>query len=77
MVFKVARKPPKDAPNPKWQYRDEHVPIPDLALDLTLRKVPANFKLDIPATPQKSRSRTASNDMEVAAGSPGPQQKEF
>jgi hypothetical protein len=77
MVFKVARKPPKDAPNPKWQYRDEHVPIPDLALDLTLRKVPANFKLDIPATPQKSRSRSASNDMEVAAGSPGPQQNEF
>jgi hypothetical protein len=56
MVFKVARKPPKDAANPKWQYRDENVPIPEMALDLTLRRVPQGFKLDIPVTPNKNRA---------------------
>jgi hypothetical protein len=65
MVFKVARKPPKDAPNPKWQYHDEHVPIPAMALDLKLRKVPTNFKLDIPATPRKDQARRASTEMDT------------
>jgi hypothetical protein len=70
MVFKVARKPPKDAAVSKWQYRDEHVPIPEMALDLTLRRVPTGFKLDIPATPQK-KSRSRSNaEMETDQAAP-------
>jgi hypothetical protein len=53
MVFKVARQPPKDAEDPSWQYRQGDIPIPDLALDLSLRKVPRGFKLDIPDSPSK------------------------
>jgi hypothetical protein len=53
MVFKVARQPPKDAEDPSWQYRQGDIPIPDIALDLSLRKVPRGFKLDIPDSPNK------------------------
>jgi hypothetical protein len=60
MVFKVARQPPKDAPDPSWQYRQGDIPIPDLALDLSLRKVPMGFKLDIPDSPNKSTPRKSS-----------------
>jgi hypothetical protein len=66
MVFKVARKPPKDAPVSKWQYREEHVPIPAMALDLTMRRPPVDFKLDIPATPPKNRKERGSVEMEVS-----------
>jgi hypothetical protein len=77
MVFKVARKPPKDAPVSKWQYRDEHVLIPAMALDLTLKKVPLNFKLDIPATPQKKRASTGSVDMETNPAPPPSTQEAY
>jgi hypothetical protein len=53
MVFKVARKPPKDADDPSWQYRQGDIPIPDIALDLSLRRAPRGFKLDIPDSPSK------------------------
>jgi hypothetical protein len=70
MVFKVARKPPKDAENPKWQYRDEHVPIPPMALDLTLRRAPLNFKLDIPASPGKNRKQSGTAEMDTTPAPP-------
>jgi TATA-binding protein-associated factor Taf7 len=79
MVFKASRKPPKDAVNSKWQYRDEDIPIPPICLDLSLRRVPKDFKLDIPATPQKKRASVSStgtgagtSDMEVAQPDPDP-----
>jgi hypothetical protein len=79
MVFKASRKPPKDAVNSKWQYRDEDIPIPPICLDLSLRRVPKDFKLDIPVTPQKKRASVSSagtgagtSDMEVAQPDPDP-----
>jgi hypothetical protein len=53
MVFKVARKPPKDAEDPSWQYRQGDIPIPEIALDLSLRRAPRGFKLDVPDSPSK------------------------
>jgi hypothetical protein len=45
MVFKIARKPPKNAPDPKWQYDFADVEIPSVVLDTGTRKVPDGFKL--------------------------------
>jgi hypothetical protein len=81
MVFKAARKPPKDAVDPRWKYREEHIPIPELALEVGLRKLPYGFKLDIPDSPGKpantsrressNTSRRESVEME-AAGAAAP-----
>jgi hypothetical protein len=45
MVFKIARKPPKNAPDPKWQYDFADMEIPPVVLDTGTRKVPDGFKL--------------------------------
>jgi hypothetical protein len=73
MVFKVARRPPKDAPDNGWKYGKVDIPIPVAALDINCRRVPKDFKLEIPdLSPQKkSRSNSASSasssiTMEVA-----------
>jgi hypothetical protein len=44
-VFRIARKPPKDDPDPDWKYDYKDVPIPPVAMDLTIRQVPKGFKL--------------------------------
>jgi hypothetical protein len=67
MCFKVARLPPKESPDPGWHYRKGDIPIPDLALDTTLRRVPQNFRLFIPDSPQKELAPDTVSDMEVAA----------
>jgi hypothetical protein len=58
MVFRVSRKPPNDAPDPSWQDRQDDIPIPALALDPNIRKVPRDFKLEIPNSPGKTRVPT-------------------
>jgi hypothetical protein len=49
-VFKVARKPPSDAPDPDWKNDIPVIPIPVAAMDVGTRQVPKGFKLDIPAS---------------------------
>jgi hypothetical protein len=44
-VFRIARKPPKEDPDPEWKYDFRDVPIPDIAMDLSIRQVPKGFKL--------------------------------
>jgi hypothetical protein len=66
MLFRVACKPPKDAEDPRWKYREPDVPIPELALDLSLRKIPSDFKLNIPDSPTKRNDRRGISDMDVA-----------
>jgi hypothetical protein len=48
MVFKVARKPPKDAPDNSWKYGKVDIPIPPAALDISRRWAPKDFKITIP-----------------------------
>jgi hypothetical protein len=48
MTFKVARKPPKNDPDPGWKYRIGDIPIPNICLDLNMRRVPRDFILPIP-----------------------------
>jgi hypothetical protein len=55
MVFRVSRKPPDDALDPSWQDRKGDIPIPALALDPNIRKVPKDFKLAIPNSPGKNK----------------------
>jgi hypothetical protein len=50
MVFKVARRPPKDAPDNGWKYGKVDIPVPEAALDINCRKVPKGFKINIPET---------------------------
>jgi hypothetical protein len=73
MVFKVARRPPKDAQDSGWKYGKVDIPIPVSALEINCRRVPKDFKLDIPdLSPQKksrsnsSSSGSSSTTMEVA-----------
>jgi hypothetical protein len=66
MVFKVARKPPKDAPNNSWKYGKVDIPIPPAALDVSLRTVPKDFVLEIPDVTER-RNSTASNPTVVDA----------
>jgi hypothetical protein len=72
MVFKVARKPPKDAPDNAWKYGKVDIPIPAAAMDITVRKVPKDFKLDIPDVLPERRDSTASS----TAPSQGPMEEE-
>jgi hypothetical protein len=48
MVFKIARKPPKDAKDNAWQYAKTCIPIPREALDIASRRAPKEFSLVIP-----------------------------
>jgi hypothetical protein len=48
MVFKVARKPPKDAKDNAWKYGKVDIPIPKEALDISCRRAPKDFKIVIP-----------------------------
>jgi hypothetical protein len=59
MVFKVARKPPKTAADRDWQYGKVDIPIPAAALDISTRKGPKDFKIEIPpASTKKSTEKT-------------------
>jgi hypothetical protein len=46
-VFKVARMPPKGAPDPGWKYDINEVPIPAQAMDVWTRQVPKDFKIEV------------------------------
>jgi hypothetical protein len=48
LVFKVARKPPKGDPDPRWKYDVKDVPIPVEAMNVTIRQVPKDFKITVP-----------------------------
>jgi hypothetical protein len=53
-----------------WVHYNTTVPIPELALDINLRKVPENFKVSWPAlspqkSPQKSPRKSSVSSMEV------------
>jgi hypothetical protein len=64
MVFRVARRPPKDAPDNGWRYGKVDIPVPEAALDINCRKVPKGFKIYIPeASPVKTsrKDSTASS----------------
>jgi hypothetical protein len=61
MVFNIARKPPKGAPDTRWQYGYPNVPIPDCVMDTSVRRVPEGFKLDLPfVNNSPPRNRTCS-----------------
>jgi hypothetical protein len=47
-VFKIARQPPKGAPDTRWQYGIPDIPIPPCVLDLSVKKVPDDFRLVVP-----------------------------
>jgi hypothetical protein len=59
MVFKVARKPPKDAKDNAWHYGKVDIPIPEAALDINTRKVPKDFKLEVPEVAPNRRESVA------------------
>jgi hypothetical protein len=63
MVFRVSRKPPDDAPDPSWQDREGDIPIPVLAMDPNIRKVPKDFKLVIPVSPSKKQVSPSKNQV--------------
>jgi hypothetical protein len=69
MVFKVARKPPKDAPDPAWKHGKVDIPIPKAALDISVRRVPKDFKLEIPelSTPEPDRRVSVSSTSKPAS----------
>jgi hypothetical protein len=71
LTFKVARKPPKNAPDPSWKYREEDVPIPAEAMDLSRRRAPRGFKLTIlPSSPKNlvtARNRSARSASSVSS----------
>jgi hypothetical protein len=46
-VFKIARMPPKGAPDPGWKYDIKEVPIPTEAMDVWTRQVPKDFKVEV------------------------------
>jgi hypothetical protein len=65
MVFKVARKPPKNAQDNAWKYGKVDIPIPEAALDISRRWAPKDFKLEVPvldplpvATNSNNQNRT-------------------
>jgi hypothetical protein len=64
MVFRVSRKPPDDAPSPGWKVRDEDIPIPREAMNVSAKWVPKEFKIDFDEEKQERtpyRSRTGRN----------------
>ncbi len=61
-TLKLAKKAPGDNDFKFW---DNHIPIPDIALDVSIKKVPDNFKLNVDLTesPQRlSRRDTFENN---------------
>jgi hypothetical protein len=46
-LFKVARKPPPDDPDPEWKHDIPAIPIPEAAMNVQTRQVPKGFKLDV------------------------------
>ena len=51
-TLKLAKKAPGDNDFKFW---DNHIPIPDIALDVSLKKVPENFKLNVDLTESPKR----------------------
>jgi hypothetical protein len=45
LAFKIARKPPKNAPDPKWQYDYNDVPVPVIVMESGGRKLPDDFNI--------------------------------
>jgi hypothetical protein len=45
LVFKIARKPPKNAPDPKWQYDYNDIAIPVIVMESGGRKLPEGFSI--------------------------------
>jgi hypothetical protein len=45
MLFRVTRKPPDDAPSPGWKVRNEDIPIPREAMNVSAKWVPKDFKI--------------------------------
>jgi hypothetical protein len=67
MVFKVARRPPKDAPDNGWKYGKVDIPVPDSALDINCRRVPKGFKIDIPDLSPKKGGRSDSTASSISS----------
>jgi hypothetical protein len=67
MVFKVARRPPKDAPDNGWKYGKVDVPIPESALDINCRRVPKGYKIAIPDLSPKKVGRTDSSSSSISS----------
>jgi hypothetical protein len=75
MVFKVARKPPKGAADPSWKYGKVDIPIPKAALDISARRVPKDFRFEIPditppGSPTRNNSRKSSVNSTGTTASP-------
>jgi hypothetical protein len=60
-VFKVARKPPSDDPDPDWKNDYPEIPIPVEAMDVLTRRVPEGFKLEVPVPVPQQQPQPASN----------------
>jgi hypothetical protein len=67
MVFKVARRPPKDAPDNGWKYGKVDVPIPESALDINCRRVPKGYKIAIPDLSPKKVGRSDSSSSSISS----------
>jgi predicted ribonuclease toxin of YeeF-YezG toxin-antitoxin module len=67
MVFKVARRPPKDAPDNGWKYGKVDIPVPDSALDINCRRVPKGFKIAIPEQSPKKGGRSDSTASSISS----------
>jgi hypothetical protein len=70
MVFKVARKPPKTAADRNWQYGKVDIPIPAAALDISTRKVPKDFKIELPAASPKKATEKVSEKVTESVSVP-------
>jgi hypothetical protein len=75
MCFKVYKRPMVDKSykgKKEWSSFDETVPIPELALDLSVRKVPDDFQLVgisfRKKSPRKSRKSDDMETGEIASG---------
>jgi hypothetical protein len=69
-VFKVARRPPKSDPEPYWHYGFKDIPIPDCVLELKLRKLPDNFKIEVPVPVPNTNEQVVQNRRSSSSGSP-------
>jgi hypothetical protein len=67
LTFKVARKPPDDDPDPGWKYRIGDIPIPEIVMDTSIRRVPRDFVLPIPVREDDTQTPYRDTRRPVAA----------
>jgi hypothetical protein len=69
LAFKIARKPPKSAPDRLWKYDYNDVPVPAIVMEFGGRKLPDDFKIALTKRSQVAEMQVDSQDKDGSGSS--------